>query len=41
MAQEWFHVTARYGFSAVNPSSTNEGEYIDNRVNLGIILGFR
>jgi len=41
MAQEWFHITARYRFSAVNPSSTNEGEYIDNRVHLGIILGFR
>jgi hypothetical protein len=41
MAQEWFHIAARYRFSAVNPSSTNEGEYIDNRVHLGIILGFR
>jgi len=41
MAKEWFHVTARYRFSAVNPSSTNEGEYIDNRVTVGIILGFR
>lgn len=41
MAKEWLHVTARYRFSAVNPSSTNEGEYIDNRVNLGFVLGFR
>ena len=41
MAKEWFHITARYRFSAVNPSSTNEGEYIDSRVHLGIILGFR
>ena len=41
MAKEWFHVTAKYRFSAVNPSSTNEGEYIDNRVNIGVIFGFR
>ncbi|MEE2829542.1 MAG: hypothetical protein VX498_10155 [Myxococcota bacterium] len=41
MIQEWMHVTVRYRFSAVNPSETSEGEYIDNRVNLGLVFGFR
>ncbi|MBJ95515.1 MAG: hypothetical protein CMP23_13715 [Rickettsiales bacterium] len=36
----WFRVVAGYRFSAIDPSSTNEGEYIDNRINLGITLGF-
>lgn len=38
---DWFAVMAGYRFSMVNPSSTNQGEYIDNRVNLGVRLGFR
>jgi hypothetical protein len=41
MVAEWFHILAGYRFNAVNPSSNNVGEYIDNRVNLGITLGFR
>jgi opacity protein-like surface antigen len=38
---EWFHILAGYKFSAVNPSSNSIGEYIDNRVNIGVTLGFR
>ncbi len=41
MIAQWFHILAGYQFSAVNPSSSNVGEYIDNRVNLGVSLGFR
>ncbi len=41
MIAEWFHILAGYRFSAVNPSSNNVGEYIDNRVNIGFTLGFR
>ncbi len=41
MVAQWFHILAGYQFSAVNPSSSNVGEYIDNRVNLGVSLGFR
>lgn len=41
MVAEWFHILAGYRFSAVNPSSNNMGEYIDNRVNIGFTLGFR
>ena len=37
----WFHVLASYRFSAIDPSSTNEGEYIDNRITLGIVLGYQ
>ncbi len=37
---DWFAVLAGYRFSMVNPSSTNQGEYIDNRVNIGLRLGF-
>jgi len=36
----WFHVLAGYQFSAVNPTSTNEGQFIDNRITLGVMLGF-
>ncbi len=36
----WFHVLAGYRFSAIPSSSTNEGEYIDNRITLGITLGY-
>ena len=35
----WFHVVAGYRFSAVDPTSTNEGEYIDNRVTVGLRFG--
>ncbi len=41
MIAEFFHVEADYRFSAVNPSSTNQGEYIDNTVQLGFTLGFK
>jgi len=41
MVAQWFHILAGYQFSAVNPSSSNVGEYIDNRVHLGVSLGFR
>jgi len=36
----WFHVLAGYRFSAVDPSSTNEGEFIDNRITLGVSVGY-
>jgi len=36
----WLQVGIDYAFSAVNPSSDDSGEYIDNRVNLSIQLGF-
>ena len=38
---EWFHAGVSYRFSAVNPSSTNEGEYIDNLVKFGVTIGFK
>ncbi|MCO4769242.1 MAG: outer membrane beta-barrel protein [Deltaproteobacteria bacterium] len=41
MVAEFFHVEAGYRFSAVNPSSTDVGEYIDNTVTLGFTLGFK
>lgn len=41
MVAEFFHVEAGYRFSAVNPSSDNTGEYIDNLVQLGFTLGFK
>ena len=41
MAAEFFHVEVGYRFSAVNPSSTDTGEYIDNAVQLGFTLGFK
>jgi hypothetical protein len=41
MIAQWFHILAGYQFSAVPRSSTNAGEYIDNRVNLGVVVGFR
>ncbi|HCP45259.1 MAG TPA: hypothetical protein DIU15_04425 [Deltaproteobacteria bacterium] len=36
----WLDVAVDYRFSAVNPSSDDKGEYIDNRVTLRISLGF-
>jgi len=41
MAAEFFHVDVGYRFSAVNPSSTDVGEYIDNTITLGFTLGFK
>ena len=41
MVAEFFHVEAAYRFSAVNPSSTDVGEYIDNLVTVGFTLGFK
>ena len=38
---EWLHAGVSYRFSAVNPSSTNEGEYIDNLVKFGVTIGFK
>ncbi len=38
---EWFHAGVSYRFSSVNPSSTNEGEYIDNLVKFGVTIGFK
>lgn len=38
---QWFHVGVSYRFSSVNPSSTNEGEYIDNLVKFGVTVGFK
>ncbi len=41
MVSEFFHVEAAYRFSAINPTSTNTGEFINNSVNLGFTLGFK
>jgi len=38
---QWLHATVDYRFSMVNPSVPDTGEYIDNRVMLGVVLGFR
>lgn len=38
---EWMHAGVSYRFSAVNPSSDNTGEYIDNLVKFGVTIGFK
>ncbi len=37
----WLRAGVAYAFGTVNPSSSNEGEFVDNRVTLGVTLGFR
>jgi len=41
MIAEWMHAGVSYRFSSVNPSSTNEGEYIDNLIKFGVTVGFK
>jgi len=38
---QWLHATVDYRFSMVNPAVPDTGEYIDNRVMLGVVLGFK
>ena len=36
----WLQAGVDYGFSAVNPTSDDSGEYIDNRVTIRFVVGF-
>jgi hypothetical protein len=38
---QWLHATIDYRLSAVDPATPDTGEYIDNRVVLGVTLGFK
>ena len=38
---QWLHATVDYRFSMVNPAVPDVGEYIDNRVVLGVVFGFK
>ncbi len=41
MIAEWFHIDASYRFSAIPTTDTNEAEYINSRVLVGVTLGFK
>jgi hypothetical protein len=38
---QWMHATVDYRFSMVNPAVPDIGEYIDNRVMVGVVFGFQ
>lgn len=41
MVAEWFHVDAQYRFTAIPTSTTDDAEFLDSRVTVGVTFGFK